>query len=68
MTDKQVFQSAKISGILCGIYKETFCHRVSRVRQVEQRKKKSGKLNQLSIKDQVFIHLVQGTIPHIVSP
>jgi hypothetical protein len=51
MTYKQVFQSAKISGILCGIYKETFNHRVSRVRQVEQRKKKLGKLNQLSIKD-----------------
>jgi hypothetical protein len=27
------------------------------VRQVEQKKKKSGKLNQLSIKNQVFIHL-----------
>ena len=57
MTYKQVFQSAKISGILCGIYKETFSHRVSMVQQVEQRKKKSGKPNQLSIKDQVVINL-----------
>ncbi len=45
------------SGLLCGIHKETFSHRVSRVRQVEQKKKKSGKLNQFSIKDQVVINL-----------
>jgi hypothetical protein len=53
MTYKQVFQSAKISDVLGlgGIYKETFSHRGSIVQQVEQRKKKSGKPNQLSIKD-----------------
>ncbi len=59
MTYKQIFQSAKISGVLWlgGIYKETFSHRVSIVQRVEQTKKKSGKPNQLSIKDQVVINL-----------
>ena len=39
----QISQSPKISGILCGIYEETFGHKVSRVWQVEQKNKKSGK-------------------------
>ena len=68
----QISQSAKTSGILCGIYKETFCHRVSRVWQVEQKKKKSGKPNQLSIKDQVVINLSKArkyhTYFHLVQP
>ncbi len=39
------------------------------VRQVEQKKKKSGKLNQLSIKAQVVINLDYGTrVPRILPP